>query len=564
MTQVLVTRMAMVWLLLWAATPGSTAPAAEAANLAVTAVLIDSELAARPLPKHALLLKCGDASPLRIVTGFDGKAETAAPAGDCVLESERPSEFQQRSYRWSVPVSLKPGVRAAIELSNDNATIESAAAPSSSTPDFPRLFREWQGSVVTVWSESGHGTGFLIDAAGLFLTNDHVVHDSRFVAVQFDERTKVRAQVMAADSERDVAVIRVNPTTLRHATPVILATTADLAQPREGEPVFTIGSPLNQKKVMTTGIVSKVEKRAIISDVNINHGNSGGPLFAADAKVLGITTFGDFSAQGGPGISGVVRIDLASEIVVAARSAMPSSSPPAADLLPVEPIEPYPAAALKQALVGRSFKTFDDDEYAFGAGDFEIQFQTPVLAAGLQAIYNQELHKEQAKREKKAGQSPGANAALAELRDWAAFVGENAPLFVVKAAPKLKEGFWSGMARGVAAAQGYYGGPAKLNFATDFVSMRLFCGAKEIQPIQPNRVEVAQDVQNAQVSVRDAAYYGLYTYPHDSIGPHCGQVRLEISSLKKKGAPEVKVVPAKVVARVWNDFVPYRASLGQQ
>jgi hypothetical protein len=313
---------------------------------------------------------------------------------------------------------------------------------------------------------------------------------------------------------------------------------------------------------MTTGIVSKVEKRAIISDVNINRGNSGGPLFAMDGKVLGITTFGDFrSGGGGPGISGVVRIDRAHEILATARAAIGSSDPPPPDPLPVEPLEAYPVAAIKQALAGRALKSFDDDEYAFGAGDFQVQFQTPVLAAGLEAAYAQELHKEQAKRKKRAGEVPTADAALAEMRDWSEYVGENAAVFVVRAAPKLKESFWSGLSRGLAASQGYYAGPARMNFATDFVSMKLFCGSVQVQPIQPHRVEVAQDIQDASVSVRDAAYYGFYTFPYDAIGPDCGQVRLEVYSLKKKGTPETKIVPLKVVQRVAADFAPYRAHL---
>jgi hypothetical protein len=288
-------------------------------------------------------------------------------------------------------------------------------------------------------------------------------------------------------------------------------------------------------------------------------------LFAADGKVLGITTFGDFDSRG-PGISGVVRIDQVGEVLARSREALASTKPPSDELLPVEPTEAYPVAAMKEALVGRTFKSPGNNEYSFGAGDFEVQFQTPVLKVGAEAAYAQELHKEQAKRSKKAGQAPMPNPALAEMRDWAQYVGENAAVFVVMAVPKLKEGFWSGLSRGLAASQGYYAGPAKLNFATDFVSMKLFCGSKEVQPIQPGRMEIGRDVSNSSVRVRDAAYYGFYSFPHDAINEGCGQVRLEIASLKKKGEPEVKIVPANVVHRVAADFAPYRqhlARLGQ-
>jgi S1-C subfamily serine protease len=543
------------------------APAAQepsgTAELTVTVVLIDTDLKPRPVPKHSLLLKCANVTPVRLVTGFDGVARVMVPVGQCVLESEKATEFQQKNYRWSIPLALTAGGRFSVELSNDNALTEQVVRAASG-PDFPRLFREWQGSVVTVWSESGHGSGFLVDPSGLFLTNDHVVHGSDYIGVQFDSRTKVRGEVLAASPEQDIAVVRVNVAVLGERKPVVLASAADLSRPREGEAVFTIGSPIHQQKVMTTGIVSKVEKTAIISDVNINHGNSGGPLFDAEGKVLGITTFGDISSQGGPGISGVVRIDLAAPIIAEAMKTMVSTPKPPADLLPVEPSEPYPAAALKQALEGRAFKTFEDDLYAFSMGDFDVVFQTPILNAGMGAIQSQMMHEAQSKREKKAGKAPAGNAALAELRDWMQYVGENSPVFVVRVAPKLKEGFWSGLNRGLAASQGHYGGPAKLNFATDFVSMKLYCGASLVQPIQPNRVEVEQDIHNLNVSVRDVAYYGFYTYAQDAIGPQCGQVRLEISSLKKKGAPEVKVVPPKVVERVWSDFVPYRAAVGSE
>src|SRR5205085_1191940 len=120
---------------------------------------------------------------------------------------------------------------------------------------------------------------------------------------------------LASDSDKDVAVLWARKSALPGTTIAPLAKIdASELLAEEGEKVFTIGSPLNQRKVITTGIVSRVEERAIISDININHGNSGGPLFNSLGEVIGITTFLD-TAENGPGISGIVRIEQANAVL---------------------------------------------------------------------------------------------------------------------------------------------------------------------------------------------------------------------------------------------------------
>jgi len=110
--------------------------------------------------------------------------------------------------------------------------------------------------------------------------------------------------------------------------------------------VFTIGSPLSLDKIITTGIVSKVDLHTIMSDININSGSSGGPLFNGAGQVIGLTTFGTHG-EGGPGVSGIVRIEEALALLEQNRAKAAGTLPPGA-LLPVEPLIPYPIEGLKK------------------------------------------------------------------------------------------------------------------------------------------------------------------------------------------------------------------------
>ena len=221
-------------------TPESTS--AETTLVRLTITLVDADLNIKPVTRHAVLFKSERNQPVRVVSGFDGKAEARVPSGSYVLESEKPVDFQGKSYRWSKRV-LVSGSQTTIDVSADDA-IASAIGSSTSTNDLPTLFRRWQDSVVTVWSETGHGSGFVIDARGLIVTNQHVVGLSDYAAVQFSDALKVPATVVSRSPEKDVAVLRVNPKHVADISPVTLGYTENGRAPAvEGQQVFTIGSP---------------------------------------------------------------------------------------------------------------------------------------------------------------------------------------------------------------------------------------------------------------------------------------------------------------------------------
>lgn len=442
-------------------------------------------------------------------------------------------------------------LKVMINPHNSSSTIRGGRVLDEMSTKFQTL----RNGVVTVWSELGHGTGFIISKDGLVLTNQHVVGPSEYLALQFDQKLKIPAVLLAADPERDVAVLWCNLSAIPDAISLEIAKPDELNPPLvEGEKVFTIGSPLNQQKVLTSGIAGKIDKTAIISDININHGNSGGPLFNSQGQVVGITTFGDLSSQGGPGISGILRIEEASSTIGAARVKMATMTPPAPVLLPVEPENAFPIDALKSTLLQENF---DAKPYFFGANDFDVAFITPPLTYRADRESEIRATKEKNKRNRKSETAvQDSFRPLDDLKNWQQYVGEYKPVLFVRVTPKLKETGGSIFLRSLAP-----NAPAKMRFKTDFYRMKLMCGSKEIEPILPGKIAHVVDVRNRLVNATDATYEGFYEYPADAIGPSCGQVSLVLFSEKKPDSAITKTVGEKTVGRVFDDFAPYRAEL---
>jgi S1-C subfamily serine protease len=535
-------------------------------RLAVHAAFVDKELNVKPIPRLALRVypTADPTAVAEVRTALDGTISVELPAGAYRVESVQPLTYHGKAYSWRVDVVLSHNDQSC-ELSNDNAVIviapETAANPSDRSRDnLTDLFQKYRNAVVTVWSEFGHGTGFIFDQNGLILTNQHVIGASDYVAVQFDETRKVRAKLLASDAERDIAVLIAQTEAFPGSIAVPLWPPNASGLPVvEGERVLTIGSPLTQRKIMTTGVVSKVEKSAIIADLNINPGNSGGPLFNSLGHVVGLTTFRENSS--GPGIAGVVRIEEAYPLIVQARAKLLTEQAPSNALLKVEPTEKYPLPALKQALQSKNER--NPKKYLLDVGDFDVSVITPPLKYTLMMSTDVKAAKELNKRLKKAKSEVTLNP-VDQLHNWGEYAGEYEALIHIRASSKLHETFMSAFSRSMSATQGVYGGPARLKFKTDFGRMRLLCDGVEIEPIQPGKIAYMINESNYFVRVSDASYEGFYTYPPDAISPACHQTVLQIESVKKPGKPVEVTFDRKMVQRVWDDFAPYRGSMTRQ
>ncbi len=161
----------------------------------------------------------------------------------------------------------------------------------------------------------GEGSGFIVSSDGYILTNAHVVDDASQVTVKLTDRREYSAKVIGSDKRSDVAVLKIDVKGL----PTVRI--GDPSRLRPGEWVVAIGSPFGFDNSVTAGVVSATARSLpgedsnyvpfIQTDVAVNPGNSGGPLFNLEGEVVGINSQ-IFSRTGGyMGLSFAIPIDIA-------------------------------------------------------------------------------------------------------------------------------------------------------------------------------------------------------------------------------------------------------------
>jgi serine protease Do len=162
------------------------------------------------------------------------------------------------------------------------------------------------------------GSGFIIDADGSILTNNHVVENASKIVVKLSDEQEYEAKVIGRDPKTDIAIIKVNA-----KGKLIAATFGDSDALEVGEWVMAIGNPFGLDSTVTSGIVSAKGRHIgqgpydnfIQTDASINPGNSGGPLINLRGEVIGINT-AIFSRTGGNiGIGFAIPINLVKELL---------------------------------------------------------------------------------------------------------------------------------------------------------------------------------------------------------------------------------------------------------
>jgi serine protease Do len=246
--------------------------------------------------------------------------------------------FPQEAAAANAPIAVSTGSTASVLLPDFTGIVERngpAVVNISVTHDakaeataqqfegvdpnnpFFQFFRQFPGAVPHGSApEHGMGSGFIVSSDGVILTNAHVVDGATEVTVKLTDRREFRAKVIGTDKPSDVAVLKIE------ATGLPMVKLGSSMNEKVGEWVLAIGSPFGFENSVTSGIVSAKSRSLpdgtyipfIQTDVAVNPGNSGGPLFNMKGEVIGINAQIFTHSGGYQGLSFAVPIELAVKV----------------------------------------------------------------------------------------------------------------------------------------------------------------------------------------------------------------------------------------------------------
>jgi S1-C subfamily serine protease len=525
-------------------------------------------------------IRSADGGPPAVATASPRRtpvnAENAASPPAVTTVAELSAPVTPQATIPGTPVAAAPGplsVSGAATTDSALAITARAIEPVASAQAGVRqrqmapemeIYRQVRSGVFRIDAGLGHGSGFLVDTAGFILTNAHVVSGQTQAAADVDTLTKVEAQIVYRDDERDVAVLRVAPAVVRGRTPLPLSVGSPIAE--QGERVLAIGYPLHQEQTLTSGIVSGIRESAIISDVNINHGNSGGPLMNLAGEVIGINTFGDLPANGGPGIYGSIIITRAVEPLSIARGKAAALPAPSPTPLPSMPAGRFNAHELKLFADSAKYSRYAPLD-SISIGRFQVALTTPPITYVRAKEFERVIGKDRKKREAQADLDEATRySEMRDVRDWQEYVEDEwAPVIAITVDPKLGETSGSVFRRLLVTG---INGKATIRYSGDLEAAYIYRNGQRVVPFIGGTTPVKRFQDDRWIDLKDVANYGYYVLPAETFAPDADgappSIVIELADLKNPRSESCRELPASIVATVWNDFALYKAGRGEQ
>jgi serine protease Do len=262
--------------------------------------------------------------------GFISRGATVGPSRAMASDSPQPAQPQPVKEQ-PAPPRLSPPDFAAIVRENGPAVVnvritEKVQANAEASPfgqldpndPFYQFFHRFQAPSAPRGEQvvRGLGSGFIVQPDGVILTNAHVVDSATDVQVKLTDGREFKARVVGVDKPTDIAVLKIEAKDL----PVVRL--GDSKGVQVGEWVLAIGSPFGLENSASAGIISAKARSLpnegyvpfLQTDVAVNPGNSGGPLFDARGQVIGINSQIYTTSGGSQGLSFAIPIEVATRI----------------------------------------------------------------------------------------------------------------------------------------------------------------------------------------------------------------------------------------------------------
>ena len=310
---------------------------------------------------------------------------------------------------------------AAIPVASPSAATAATTAPVAALPDFADMVAKHGPAVVEVSTQKlahrtrqqvpdldglppwfrqfavpdmpdqhqgpmrGLGSGFVVDPNGIILTNAHVVDGADEVTVKFTNQHEYTAKVLGVDKATDIAVLKID------AKDLPTVTIGDSSKARVGEWVVAIGAPFGLENTVTSGIISAKSRSLpgdsivpfIQTDAAVNPGNSGGPLFDLQGRVIGINSQ-IYSRSGGyQGLAFAIPNDVAMNVeqqIVAHGKVSHGKLGVTVQEVTQALANDFGLKAPKGALVGTVEKGGPGDKAGLEAGDVILSFEGHPVA----------------------------------------------------------------------------------------------------------------------------------------------------------------------------------------
>ena len=238
---------------------------------------------------------------LLLLGGMIYAALTADWSGEQTNDDGMPKSYMTYFEDYYSAASKTPSSIKLEKVADRGSLTLQTGSSGAAKLSYNEIFQKCSPSVVGIKSFDGKssdsyswGSGIVVSSDGYILTNTHVIDEGERATVQLYDGSTCAAKLVAADSQSDVAILKIEKTGL---TPAVFASSKNI---RTGDAVCAIGNPLSPdySLTMTSGIISATSReisyngavmKLLQTDTSINEGNSGGPLFNDRGQVIGIT-----------------------------------------------------------------------------------------------------------------------------------------------------------------------------------------------------------------------------------------------------------------------------------